>query len=357
MNRIVATIVQMLLVPALIPVAAVYAAESTSPINSEPVVEQPAKPLRSIQPLGHLKEISVFALSKDGRYAMTGDTDENNFLWDLKSGALLRGMGKPEPFHIRVVAATFSPDSSKLLWVRFRKYMPVLWDAKSGKRLGVLASKENGHAAEIVSLAFSDDGRYVATGDVQGTLVVWNLKDRSVLRRIKAHAGQVSHLVFVPGKGELASAGSDGAVTLWSVEKGEPLAALVKPAGEVITALTISADGAVMYVAFDDMTVKGWNVPKRTLRTTIPFNDRLINSIAVSPAGDLLAVLEEDNSVLLWNIRESRVAWRNELDDSALTARFAPDGRSLYTSGGDNWIREWSVSSGRLIRKFGGAVE
>lgn len=357
MKRFLAVTAHTFLVLAMFPVIAVSAAELSAPADPQLPLVRIARSSRDAQPLGHQKEISVFAVSRDGRYALTGDADENNLLWDLKTGTLLRGIGKPDPMPLRVVAAGFSPDSSTLLWARFRKHMPVLWDVKSGKRLGVLASKENGHKAEIVSLAFSDDGRYAATGDMQGVLVIWKMKDRSVVRRIKAHAGEVSQLVFIHGSDELASAGMDGAIRLWSIERAEPLATLVNPSDEIVSALTVSENGSVMYAAFDDMTVKGWNVQLRTTRTTISFKDRQINSIAVSPSGDFLAVVEEDNTILLWNIREGRVAWKNELEDSALSARFSPDGGSLYTSGGDNWIREWQVSTGKLIRKFGGVIE
>lgn len=357
MSRIIITTVCMLITLTMYPLPELPAAELTPSATPPPVIDKSVKPAINEQPAGHRKEISVFALSKDGRYALTGDEDENNFLWDVKSGKLIRENGKPDPVRIWVVAAAFSPDSSTLVWSRFRKHMPVLWDVNSGKRLGVLASKENGHKAEVVALAFSDDGRYVASGDMQGMIVIWNMKDRSVVRRFKAHDGNVSQIVFVQGGKEFASAGMDGALYLWGIEREAALAVLMKPSENIVTSMTVSASGSVLYAASDNLTVKGWNVPLRTLRSTISFDDRLINSIAVSPDGDLLAVIEEDQSVLLWNIRESKAVWRHELQDSALLARFSPDGGSLFTSGGDNWVREWDVSSGRLIRKFGGAVE
>lgn len=357
MKRFSTLISHVVLVMLLIPAAVVYAAELNAPVDPQPALVRIAKPSRDTLPLGHAREISVFSISRDGRYAMTGDIDQNNFLWDLKSGTLLRGIGTPEQLPIWVVSAVFSPDSSILLWVRLRKHMPVLWEVKSGKRLGVLASKENGHKAEIVSLAFSHDGRYAATGDRQGVIVFWNMKDRSVVRRIKAHQGQVNQLVFIPGKSECASVGLDGALMVWSVERNDSPAVLVKPSDELITALTVSANGSVMYAAFDDMTVKGWNVATRTLRSTLSFGDRQINGLDLSPSGDLLAVVGEDNGLTVWSIRENRTAWRNDLYEPALSAKFSQDGASLYTSGGDNWIREWQVSSGRMIRKFGGVIE
>lgn len=312
-------------------------------------ISKPAKPV------GHRKEISVFVLSTDGRYALTGDEDENNFLWDLKTGTLIRTVGKPEAVRLEVVAAGFSPDASTLLWARYRKHMPVLWDVKSGRRLGVLSSKDQGHLAEIVSLAFSGDGQYVATGDVQGTIVLWNMKDRTPVRKFKAHAGRVGTLAFIPGRPEFVSAGDDGAVKLWVVERSPEF--MLKEPGPGVTALAVSADGSVIYAASSDGSVRAWNAALRNLRGTLMFDNRQIDGIAVSPTGDFIALAQEDESILVWNIHKSKLVWKKKLDDSALQVTFSPDGMSLFTSGGDNWVREWESSSGRLIRKFAGVGE
>lgn len=303
---------------------------------------------------GHTKEISFFSLSKDGRFALTSDESENNYLWDMKKGTFIREIGKPETNRIRVVTAAFSPESTQLLWARDRKFMPVLWDVESGRRIGVLSSKEKGHTANVVAMTFSVDGKYIATGDSMGTVVIWNRPDRSVLRRIKAHSGNVRYLLFIPGKNELVSAGSDGAIKLWSLSGNEPIATLLAASGVAVTALTGSSDGQFLYAALEDMTVKGWTVPLRSLRGTIDFNNRQINSIALSPDGDFMALAEENESVTLWNLRESKVVWKNELDNSITQVTFSPEGKRLFTSGGDNWIREWDVVTGHFERKIGG---
>lgn len=306
---------------------------------------------------GHSKEISVFAISSDGRLAVTADEDENNFIWDLKKGILLREIGKPEAIRIRVVTAAFSPDASQLLWARTGKIMPVLWDVESGRRIGVLSSKEKGHRANIVSMAYSTDGRYIATGDIQGTVVIWNRIDRSVVRRITAHSGEARYLFFIPGKNELASAGSDGALRVWGITGTELLATLLEPSEYNVTALTGSSDGQLLYAAREDMTVKGWMVSSRSLRGTVTFNNRQINSIALSPDNNFMALAGEDESVLLWSVREGRIAWKSELNSSATQVLFSPDGKQLFSSGGDNWIREWDVASGHLRKRFGGVSE
>ncbi len=317
----------------------------------------PATITKNIKQTGHRKEISFFSISNNGSLAVTSDEDENNFVWDLKNGLLLREIGKPEAMRIRVVTAAFSPEASQLLWARNGKIMPVLWDVETGRRIGVLSSKEKGHSANIISMTFSADGRYIATGDIQGTVVIWNRADRSVVRRFTAHSGETRYLMFIPGKNELVSAGSDGALRLWGITGTEPLATLLKPSEYSVTALAVSADGLLLYAAREDMSVKGWMVSSRNLRSTLNFNNRQINSIALSPDNSLMALAEENESVLLWNIREGKTAWKSELNSSATRVLFSPDGKKLYSSGGDNWIREWDVKTGHLRKKFGGMSE
>lgn len=359
MNRFTVSMTFLLSVACLHHPASGFAAgHSFTEKPSDKASQDPAVSIKkNLKLTGHLKEISFFALSKDGRIAVTADEDENNFLWDMKSGTLLREIGKPEGVPLRVVTAAFSPESSQLIWARNGKTTPVLWDVESGRRIGVFFSKVNGHTANIVSTTFSADGRYIATGDAQGLVIIWNRADRGVMRRIKAHSGEVRNLVFIPGKNELASAGADGAVRLWGVYGAESLATLLEPSEYAVTALAVSADGRFLYAAREDMTVKGWTVSLRRLRGTLDFDNRQINSIALSPDGDYMALAEEDESVLLWNIRDSRIAWKNELDSSVTQVLFSPDGKRLFTSGGDNWIRGWDVSSGHLLNKFGGVGE
>lgn len=363
MNRLTFTLVFMMSIFSLYSPASALADDQLSTKKSPPPTgdktssEASTANSKSKKQSGHLKEISLFVLSKDGRFAVTADEDETNFLWDMKKGSLLRQIGKPEAVRLRVVTAAFSPDSSQLLWARLGKTTPVLWDVESGRRVGILSSKEKGHTSNIISMSFSSDGRYIATGDAEGTIVIWNRADRSVMRRIRAHSGEIRFLMFIPGKYELASAGGDGAIKLWGVYGTELLATLLEPSEDTVTALTTSTDGQFLYAALEDMTVKGWTVSLRRLRGTLGFNNRLINSIAVSPDGDYMAVTEENESILLWSIHESRVAWKRDLDKSATQVLFSIDGKRLLTSGGDNWFREWDVASGRLLKKTGGMGE
>ncbi|MDD2364986.1 MAG: hypothetical protein PHN84_02360 [Desulfuromonadaceae bacterium] len=359
--------VMFLFIIALLPLSApLYVMAEDLSVSFTPVAEdkivKPAKITQSstvnLKDNGHLKEITLFTISNDGRLGLTGDEDENVFIWNIMNGELVRKLGASDRFKIRLTSAAFSPESSQVLWSRDFKIMPVLWDVESGRRLAVFSSRANGHNAPVIAVKFSKDGRYVATGDKEGFVVVWNRTARTVVSSFKAHSGEAMFIFFIPESNELVTAGSDGAVRLWDpTSTSEPLATLLEPSDDSVTALTGSVNGEYIYAALDNMTVKGWTVSSRSLRSTQHFNDRQINSIALSPDGDFMAIAEENESILMWSVRESKVAWEAQLDKSAIQLFFSSDGKQLFSSGGDRWIRKWDSASGRLLKKFGGASE
>jgi hypothetical protein len=74
-----------------------------------------------------------------------------------------------------------------------------------------------GHTGWVWSIAFGSDGETLATGDAAGTMRIWSLGDRAILRTVRAHEGEVYALAFAPGGRLLASGGADGAVKVLRV--------------------------------------------------------------------------------------------------------------------------------------------
>jgi WD40 repeat protein len=72
-----------------------------------------------------------------------------------------------------------------------------------------------GHPAAITALSISPDGRYIASGDMQGNLLLWNNRGQ-LLSRTHAHAWCISSLAFSPDGQRLLTASWDGSLRIWS---------------------------------------------------------------------------------------------------------------------------------------------
>src|SRR5262249_48580125 len=158
-----------------------------------------------------------------------------------------------------VFFVAFSPDgrqiASSCLDGMFR-----VWDAETGKEREAFP----GERVWARGLAWSPDGRYLAVARPNGVVSVWNtVSDKAFA--LQAHPKTAWHVAFSPDSRTLASAGSDGKVRLWNVAgvqgtpADRPIHTLAEHPAEV-RAVAFSADGRHLLSACDDGTVKTWNV-------------------------------------------------------------------------------------------------
>ena len=120
----------------------------------------------------------------------------------------------------------------------------------------------------VNSLAFSADGKLLASGNADGNVVIWNLDDTSSQPIVLvAHSSQVNSLAFSPRGGLLASGSADGSIILWDLETynavGQPLVGL----NAAVTALAINPEGNLLASGNADGSVVIWNINPEYWRT------------------------------------------------------------------------------------------
>ncbi len=258
--------------------------------------------------------------------------------------------GNPTPLQhpATVVRVAFSPDGRQLASVCMDGTFEIR-DARTGKILHDLEPQAVLRSGALCrGLAYSPDGRYLALARHDGVVQVRDASRGQVLHSLKGHKGPAWQVAFSPDGRTLASGGSDRSVRLWDVSSGEALREFPKhPAA--VKGVAFRPDGRSVLAACEDGTVKVWD--RDTGRETFSFRGELRAypySPWFSPDGRRLAWSCLDGVIKIWDTSTGAL----EIDKQSNTHQcravaFSPDGKRLALAGFDGTLRLLDAVSGQ----------
>ncbi len=254
-----------------------------------------------------------------------------------------------------VRAVAYSPDG-RLVASAGRSTAIRVWDPASG---AMVRRVESGHVDWINSLAFSPDGRFLASASADDTIQLWAVGGEAVLEsvaRLEGHTDDVWAVAFSPDGSLLASAGADGRVLLWSTETRQRVAALDGHT-DVVYSLAFSPDGAVLASGGADEQIILWNVSTHELLgEPLIGHQNWVLSLAFSPDGHYLASGDADNLVVIWDMQDpatppgvfsGHTGWVRDLS-------FSPNGTRLASASADGTLWLWDVVGKRPLAHLEG---
>ncbi|MDX2827915.1 helix-turn-helix domain-containing protein [Streptomyces ipomoeae] len=309
---------------------------------------------------GHTGTVGALAYSPDGKTLATGGFDGTVRLWDTGTGrtrkVLENESGKADekpdsdtgPNFVRTLA--FGPDGKTL--AASGNDDARLWDLATGRVRGTVALREPDDD-NMAAVGFTHDGRALAVAE--GGQVLDVTTGRAVTT-LKGPTGLEMAVAFSPDGRTLATSTRDHTAQLWDLDTGRELSTLRSSTG-VVSSLAFDADGKTLATGTEDGTVHLWNVADGKQRTTLTSASSRVESMAFDPDGKTLAAGSYDGTVRLWDLATGRA-------DTTLTGHtspvmsvaFSPDGTELaagnedsdFGGGGDKVsVRLWNVATDR----------
>lgn len=223
----------------------------------------------------------------------------------------------------------------------------ILWDVGSGQLVSRIEQ-----TSWVTAIAFSADGRTLASGHDNGLVRFWDVGSQRFLGEIKASPKPmpISAIAFAPRGQFVASAGEDRVVRVWDEFTHKQVCELNSHTDR-IPALAWNPEGSLLVSAGWDTSARVWRPPQPDPTILLNSHAEQVSTLVYSPDGKYLACADSDFDIHLWTNIESaeRGAVLRGHNDEIRCLAFSTDGSKLASAGVDRVIHVWDVRAGQLL--------
>ncbi|MGC1377647.1 MAG: WD40 repeat domain-containing protein, partial [Anaerolineales bacterium] len=286
----------------------------------------------------------------------------------LNAVSAVRPVTKDDDHEAVVYSVAYSPQG-KFLASAAGDGTVRIWDAKTLKAIKTLdvVDKKNPYGGlSAFAAAYSPDGKSLAAVGADGRLTVWDTSTWKMKYHVEADKGQTRAVAYSANGAYIATGGDDGTARIWNATTGTKIYDLVNGSRKTIEAVAFSAEDSLykdtLFVAGDnDNHVYAWDTKTGKLAEdksfVIPGDTGTIYALAASPDGKLLASAGTDRIIRIWNL-EARTNNMMPIPghvDWVYDLTFTSDSQTLISVGADHTIRLWDTQYGRSQMVLNGA--
>ncbi|XP_054242769.1 apoptotic protease-activating factor 1 isoform X4 [Indicator indicator] len=286
---------------------------------------------------GHMSWVHCVTFSLDGSLFLTSSDDQTIRIWETKkvcksSDAVLKS-------ELDVV---FHNDEVMILAIYNQKHLQLI----NGNTDSVIM-QTSAQESPISCCCLSEDLKFAAFGQENGTIKVLQLVDGRVLKSQEAYRISVQHCQFTPDCQTLISSAHDSVMQVWNWQSNECV--FLRGHKEAIKDFRLLENSKLLSWSFDG-TVKVWNITTGNTEKDFACHGGAVLSCAVSPDGSKFSSTSADKTAKIWSFESSSVL--HELKGHEACVRccaFSPNNKLMATGDDKGEIRIWDIQTGALL--------
>ncbi|SNB47830.1 metallophosphoesterase [Geobacter sp. DSM 9736] len=222
-----------------------------------------------------------------------------------------------------------------------------LWNTDTGEVLHTLER----HGKTVTCVAFDPEGQLLASGSQDYTVKLWEVSSGRLLRTLRRHKESIFDVVFGP-KGQLASCSMDGSIILWDIVSGHANKEMDVSDGGLI-AIAFDPNSGLLACGGNGGSVRIWNDQDNTLRSFEVIPSGFVTGIAFSPDGSKIACVGSEGNIRLLEVATGQPLLTIEGHTSGITSiKFYADGQLLAAKGWDGVVTVSHCDTGALLAKI-----
>jgi WD40 repeat protein/serine/threonine protein kinase len=254
--------------------------------------------------------------------------------------------------HLRpITSVAFSSDGKRIASAS-EDGTVMIWEGTTGRVSAVL----KGHTGAVTSVAFRDDGKRLVSGSADKTAKIWDTETGQELRSFEGHEAEVLSVAFRRDGTQIASGSYDQTAKVWNANSGALLFTFRKhEAG--IGSIQFRGDGKQVVSASDD-TIRVWDATAGDESLCFKAHAAAITAAACSPDGKRIVSAARDGSVRVWNATDGRQTTSLEGHLGPVTSvAFRDDGKQVVSGSEDNTVKVWDSTSGKALTTLKGHTD
>lgn len=336
----------------------------------------------------HTDCVTKIRFSNDNKYVVSCSNDKTLNITDAETGKLKHTLKYAMDIDLQPVQiydAVFSSDNKSVIGT-IKTGKIAVWEVSTGNMIqsfdagaynagaldiapagNILAIAED-HSIRIIdrqsqstvyllksvssmvnSVDFSDNNNFIATGNTDNTVKIWDFETGRMVKNISYHSGRVETVCFHPKERLVLSAGSDSVIYLCNVENGEIIHKYFTE--DIVNSLSFRIDGKYFASGGNDMIVKYFKTETGEQVRSFTGHRKMVHCVKVSPDGKFISSGSWDKTMKIWNIENNEMV--NELtgqDGDIWSLDYNADGTKLASGGSDGKVIIYNLPSGEIFK-------